>query len=976
MVNSYWKLWHKIKATLPNVSFKRYRSIETRATVVAEYRARVAQKKAQQQLRREVKAIKQAVKDAFFEYKIMQETKELRAMVHQQWVHAENKIKHTAIEFEELYDYVTRAVQNNNIRYPIEVILKSVQTGISHAFQFRARQHFENWFNKETKSYYADYRAVAANDANNDDKDMWKLVTVTVKPLAGGCSNHKTTKKIIKTRHYNLTCYSPIDKHGANNCALKCLIKAYDLTISCHQMRKLINNPYGQIQPDDLIELYNKLNIETNKPLQIVSRDVTEFDVTKNTYLVLLNNHYYLVEEAKLKQVAVTSLKTKRGYLYFDFETRPDDRYFDMVTVNGQKVKSNYLRPTILKAWYRPYKATDFKALSFATTDDKDCARLFIDWLIDEKNKGRTYTCIGHNIARFDLYFIISQLTKNEQLSCIMKLRGYSVISLNIYGCNFKDSCLYLTAKLDKLCKDFKVENAKQTKIMYNGVEMTNEQLCFYKPHLSFVDFMNLSVTEPEYWKLYEEYCLYDCISLCEIWGVYELITRELIRTINPLLVQNCTIKTCNTLGGLAIKIIRELCKKDSVAKHTYTKVIKFFGRQVKNEKTKQLSFIADEKKEAFLRKFVRGGISHCNRPGDYAGTPIVGLDIKSQYPSCMMNMKVPCGASRWYTDEYNNRLFGYWHISNLIFNDDVPRFKPIAEKDDNSILHWSTGSTINEQYLDTWTIEYLKQRHGLQSFQVVNALVSNEYVNGKDIFGSYIKTFYKEKAKQDALPKERRNVALRESIKLFLNALGGKLIENMSKYKSIQFVDGDGDKKLNGIDLKFDTDASFNEFLTCGLQVYFYSKMLLFEYINMLPNKSDDVIHVETDSMYFKNELLNHVQEGCEQYDITFMDGYFPCIALGEELGNMNIEKVSNTFITVSKKNYYFNDDCMKLKGIPPTTITDDGTRVSLLCRNTFEKMLNGEKVPFRYKTLCKTLFGHKTRITTHDVMRSAKMT
>ena len=66
---------------------------------------------------------------------------------------------------------------------------------------------------------------------------------------------------------------------------------------------------------------------------------------------------------------------------------------------------------------------------------------------------------------------------------------------------------------------------------------------------------------------------------------------------------------------------------------------------------------------------------------------------------------------------------------------------------------------------------------------------------------------------------------------------------------------------------------------------IYSYSKRLLFEYINLLPNKSEDVIHVETDSIYFNRNLGDEFK-----YNITQYNGNYP-IRIGDELGNVKQE-------------------------------------------------------------------------------------
>ena len=65
--------------------------------------------------------------------------------------------------------------------------------------------------------------------------------------------------------------------------------------------------------------------------------------------------------------------------------------------------------------------------------------------------------------------------------------------------------------------------------------------------------------------------------------------------------------------------------------------------------------------------------------------------------------------------------------------------------------------------------------------------------MDGHKLFGKYVDTFYKEKQNQDALKKSKDslyNPALRETIKLYLNSLTGKLVEDPERHYSLVFAD------------------------------------------------------------------------------------------------------------------------------------------------------------------------------------------
>ena len=52
--------------------------------------------------------------------------------------------------------------------------------------------------------------------------------------------------------------------------------------------------------------------------------------------------------------------------------------------------------------------------------------------------------------------------------------------------------------------------------------------------------------------------------------------------------------------------------------------------------------------------------------------------------------------------------------------------------------------------------IKYLQNHWGLIAFDVIKGLVSNTFVYGKNLFGKYVDTLFKEKANQDILKENK----------------------------------------------------------------------------------------------------------------------------------------------------------------------------------------------------------------------------
>ena len=409
-------------------------------------------------------------------------------------------------------------------------------------------------------------------------------------------------------------------------------------------------------------------------------------------------------------------------------------------------------------------------------------------------------------------------------------------------------------------------------------------------------------------------------------------------------------MNTSLTVGGLAIKIMKGL--------HTDNMSFKHYKNFMNN----------DEEKYNFIKLFKRGGISHNNKCGKTTG--VMSYDITSQYPASMVYMEIPTGVSKW-TTQYNEREYGYYQLKNMVF-ENAPVFKPIAETLESGVLNWCTTDFIKSACVDSFMIKYLFKNCNLITFEVERGLVSKESVKGEYLFNKYVKTLFQEKAQQDILKiTNEHNPAYRETIKLFLNAVTGKFVENVDLYEDNIFTinPNKGEAKNKTINDNFtQTEGKLkqlNQYMGCGVMIYSYSKRLLFEYINLLPNQSEDVIHVETDSVYFNRAHGEEFKDNVETYK-----GSYP-VKIGDCLGNVKQEKDEEGECHFLGKKFYQIGDIFKIKGIPMRTITEDGTFINIVNQSIFERVYAGENVRVEYTTLKKTLYG-KTYVSSHQCHRT----
>lgn len=910
---------------------------------------------------------------------------------------------------------------------PFSVKLTSnLVANVSHTFDFNNDSHFTEWINKiydeETQNVDSENTKVY-----NELKNVFAgLNKVKLNKITGGCNKHSAGKKIMKSPFYNWTLHNPTSKD--NNCFFACLTYlTKNAEYTAHKLRKQFELlPGVEVDVDDAYRIINGLKLD----IRIREWNTNE-ELEDCQYMIYKNNHYYalisydMIEEFD-KETKKPKLKIRRGLMTFDFETRPTEDYIS-VKATGQQMY--LLKDTLCCVYYRPVQTYMTLKKTFITNAEKSSARQFLDFLNDEVLEGRHYSIIAHNGSKFDFYFVMGQLTKLELLNSRPAFRGLGIIGLNFRGHSFKDSCCFLADKLSNLSASFKIEEGKMTMMNLHGKQISSEQLCFYKDTLKFNEFLDLQNTDVEFWKLYEEYCMRDCTALFQIWQQFEKCVNTLMDKISPLVKSKCSVMSSSTIGSHSKKILKyintwkggdykeHVLRMAEFAGITYKKVSTF--NAIQNRKVQHKQQFIDKEKYDFICNFKTGGISHCNKQGKHM-TGIAGVDITSQYSAAMMHAMLPVGASEW-IHYYDNTKHGFYLLKNVVFSG--KKFKPVAFRPaktaENTALNWIVNN-YKELYVDSYMIKYLYANCNLETFEVVKGLVSSEEIKSELIFGAMVNPFYNEKklqdeykASKDPAIKAQLNPALRTTIKLYINSLSGKLIENPARHFSLQFgeqseayqackVFNKGDMTvydeipkttLCGEDViqKFNEDK-VNEFIVAGVMVYSYSKRLLFEYINLLPNKADDVIHVETDGIYFSAKLLDTFTKNLTNYK-----GDYPCM-YGNELGYLKIEKVSPAGIPsyfLGKKFYNINintnyldkprdagddtgddknDNIYKMKGIPTKTIQDDGSATYLVDTRMYELVYQGKEEAKKFKTLKKELLGRRLKICTQTMSRTVK--
>jgi hypothetical protein len=938
-----------------------------------------------------------------------------------------------------------------DITKPFKVIFKSLIIDSFIERTFKNIDHFKLWFT-QLATKHEDSQGNITTSFN----ELYINVRIQVNNVSGGCLR-ATEERTIVNRRNTYTIYNPASR--LNNCGLECLRylmeeyrisrKGIDdsrtclaLTIdkvpSCLELRKEFNIPTNtRVSVDMMLKIHKKYFEPLDKdcfglqPLKIIEYDYERpfngiyflyiqgnIGIFADHLFLLKDDHYSIITEIKpLEREKATNIRRVQAVL--DIETRKTDEYKEVESIykdeddlysssfikTSEKVKTTTkriykIKDTILEMCYKTHVNETMKRVSFKTMNGYPACRQFLDWLILEDKHGHNYNFVAHNGSNFDYLIIASYMSENEIKVSNLFFKGLSLLKFEFHNHRFIDSARHLTASLSNLCNDYKIEDGKLVSLNYNGITMTNEQLCFYKPDLSFDDFMDLENTEQEFWKLYTTYCYRDTTCLYDIWKIYSKDISDIVKVIasklptpklnkktgkvreNPLLKVCRSVNMFPTISSLCIKMYEFTYKNNP----KYKEIEKFIEYDDENG-------TGNYEKYMFIRKQVRGGISHNNKK-IMTNRGVMSVDQTSQYPAAQLTMKIPIGESVW-GDRYDDSKYGYYQLDRLEFFDYAKSFKPVSFVGENGVLNWNTGTIIEgEIYIDSWMLKYLRLRIGLKSFRVVKSLLSDSYVDGEEINGLYVNTLFNEKRKQDAYNDSkdiRYNNSYRSTIKLALNAVPGKQVEQVEKYDKTEYTYDNTmetknpiKKMFQGINIARFEKRMINRYIMQGIGVYSQSKMNYFEYINCFPNKADDVIQSETDSIYFMKDLYSEFKKNVENYICP--TGFNFVVAFGGELAQIKPEEDTDEICYFVGKKLYLCGSKTKLKGIPPKTITPNGTHVPILytrgekskkydltlSREIFNNIVSGKTQKIKYSSLEKCIYGEENTLNIYTTYKT----
>jgi hypothetical protein len=517
-----------------------------------------------------------------------------------------------------------------------------------------------------------------------------------------------------------------------------------------------------------------------------------------------------LVEQGRMteenRDSGVVDIRTP-WYYFFDYETTYNPNTLAMNPYAWSLVKCDEYGK-ICDKWI------------FANKSSKDDAGKFLMLRLRKevaKENERSYL-IGFNNSRFDNFILLEDAIRMNLSLTNVLFAGNSILSMNVGGFMVRDAYRMLMTSLKKACQSFGCQIGKGH-LDHDEVQhayMNGEQ--FFSAYLS------------DNREKILEYVYQDCESLAELF----FKARDAFKMSSGLFIENH-----NTIASLTYRA--------------------FLANMP--IKLKELPILSAELDELSRRATI-GGRAEMFRPGTHVKKEMSCLDIVSLYPYVMMNNRFPIGKPV-YTKDFVPGKIGFYDIEVL----SQPKVNIVPYRPDgNGRLDWKYKEEIR-RWLTSVDVEKLLDYDA-------TLIVHEGYYweqDRDDLFTDYFRKLAEAKMQQDRWKEEgdpRYNPALRECIKLMMNALSGKLIQRLFiKHKALVKKGKEMQKFLATIKPGTEVFSGSGSLILAegeklhvvpnmptilGLLIYSYSRSYLYD--NMI-NTVEEKYGTDTDSLFCTKE-------------------------------------------------------------------------------------------------------------------------
>lgn len=468
-----------------------------------------------------------------------------------------------------------------------------------------------------------------------------------------------------------------------------------------------------------------------------------------------------------------------------------------------------------------------------------DCGRQLVNWFINY-SIDRVLVFIGFNNTNFDNFLILEDfLSYNDNSDGEIRIsdifyNGSQLLNFKIAGTHsFFDIRKHLVGSLKYNCAAFKIESCAKKDCDHNEIQRLHD--CG-----ELINYIN---TDPKL----KEYNEYDVLATAVLYKRY-VNALDAIETTKKY-AQN--IHTIKTIGSLIFRVFEDNKKR--------------LGFNLPKLEFSQYDDLQKSKIAGRVEMF--NGVQKVEER-------LVSTDVCSLYPYVMavLNCYYPCGDKTIPVNKYQgDDKIGFYYCDidqSCLALKNIPNIYAKKSAIEND---WAYKGVL-ENYLISNVMIGLLRKFGC-SVVIKKGFVFPEQKKSCEMFG-FLLDIMKAKNEQDTYSKknpELYNPALRETCKLLMNSLSGKVIEGLhtektvdvddvagylkiaKKAKSINFINSVGGKLF----LTYEVDAASicekqQRPIYLGVLIYDYAKRFMMEYSYSKIGK-DRLLYTDTDASKFR---------------------------------------------------------------------------------------------------------------------------
>jgi len=473
-----------------------------------------------------------------------------------------------------------------------------------------------------------------------------------------------------------------------------------------------------------------------------------------------------------------------------------------------------------------------------------DCSEKFIKWII-ENQADKAFVFVGFNNANFDNFIFLDALLKHHENNPIDEFSVSDIFYngsqlLNFYMCgrhNTFDIHKHLMGSLKANCESFKIKSCAKKSFDHNKA-----QLLFAEDKL--IEF----ITNNEELKEYNEY---DVLATAVLFCKY----RRALREIKATEIYAGELHNIKTVGSLIYKVF-----EDS-----------------KKQKGFELPKLTYEQYTDLQKSKIAGRVELFNGV-QKVQERLVSTDVCSLYPFVMsvLNCYYPTGKELKLVDKYQgDDVIGFYYCDIDQRNLKGMNLPNIYAKKTEIENDWGYDGVLENYLISNVMIGLLKKFNC--KVVIKNGFTFPDKKKSCDMF-DFLLDFMKAKNEQDTLKsskvaeeKAKYNPALRETLKLLMNSLSGKVIEGLhtektqdinsvaeyekikDKAQSINFINAIGNKLF--ITYEVDGEALCKKQqrpIYLGVLIYDYAKRYMYEH-SYSKVGLDQLLYTDTDASKFR---------------------------------------------------------------------------------------------------------------------------